>query len=146
MRADIEWLEKQEISNEIVVEVEKNLDICFPSDFRNFIINHSGAYPIPHTYDFIGRDEAVLNNIIDFDLDLQDNVIKTYELVKDRLLLSIFPFAEDPFGNLICFDYRETQTNPKIVFWDHELTKDDPDNFQYICDSFTELLDKLYDV
>lgn len=32
----------------------------------------------------------------------------------------LVPFAFDPAGNLICFDYKNDKNNPVVVFWEHE--------------------------
>ncbi|MOA62389.1 SMI1 / KNR4 family protein [compost metagenome] len=75
----------------------------------------------------------------------------------------MIPFAFDPAGNLICFDYKEREENPVIVFWEHEgapeksvlVNNEGMDeeqaeetarkNIFYIADSFTEFLKKLHD-
>lgn len=58
-----------------------------------------------------------------------------YEFSSQKLI----PFAKDPFGNLLCFDYRYNEKSPKIVFYDCEET-----TITTVCDSFTELLERLY--
>ncbi|KYD02028.1 hypothetical protein B4144_2514 [Bacillus atrophaeus] len=56
----------------------------------------------------------------------------------------IIPFATDAGGNLFCFDYRAPSQQPVIVFWDHEIFYEDKESsISYVCDSFTELMDKL---
>ncbi|MCY8426886.1 SMI1/KNR4 family protein [Bacillus vallismortis] len=62
------------------------------------------------------------------------------------MLSGIVPFACDPFGNEICFDYRQNKDNPSGVFWDHEIAYKYSDGaLSHICDSFTELVDKFYE-
>ncbi|HAE43690.1 MAG TPA: SMI1/KNR4 family protein, partial [Clostridiales bacterium] len=67
-------------------------------------------------------------------------------MIKDRLIDKIYPFPEDPFGNLICFDYRNGMNKSlKVVFWDHEIAHDSSEEaIRYICVNFTILLHKLY--
>ncbi len=61
----------------------------------------------------------------------------------------MLPFADDPGGNLLCFDWRKakTPTSPVVVFWDHEhedLEGEDLDRpLLYICDTFTDLPNSL---
>ncbi|MPQ45127.1 SMI1/KNR4 family protein [Clostridium tarantellae] len=55
------------------------------------------------------------------------------------------PIAEDPFGNLICFDYRTTN-KPTIVFLDHEKAFNNKNlALCKICNSFNELLAMLHE-
>ncbi|WP_338390700.1 SMI1/KNR4 family protein [Bacillus atrophaeus] len=63
-----------------------------------------------------------------------------------RLVDKIIPFATDAGGNLFCFDYRMSSQEPVIVFWDHEIAYEDKESsISYVCDSFTELINKLYE-
>ncbi|MBO1580102.1 SMI1/KNR4 family protein [Bacillus sp. XF8] len=55
----------------------------------------------------------------------------------------IIPFARDPFGNLICFDYLADKLSPTIVFWDHEEQGEAA--IEIICHTFSELLDGVHD-
>ncbi|MEC1599882.1 SMI1/KNR4 family protein, partial [Bacillus spizizenii] len=37
-------------------------------------------------------------------------------------------------------------SSPSIVFWDHEMAFEDPERaLSPVCDSFTELVNKLYE-
>ena len=92
------------------------------------------------------RNEEVFNNLLSFDEEDSSNMIDTYNDVKDRLVEKVIPFAEDPFGNLICFDYR-TNKQPTIVFWEHEKAFNDKESaIRYLCDYFTELLLMLHEL
>lgn len=142
---EVKWHRRNKISNEMIIKIENELNITFPADFKKFILEHSGARPIPHTFDFKGRVEAVINNVFHFDLSKEYNVLEEYGFVKDRFINDVYPFARDPFGNLICFDFRKDKENPSVVFWDHEIPSDDPKNYQFIANSFTEFIDKLYE-
>ncbi|MFL0442332.1 SMI1/KNR4 family protein [Bacillus subtilis] len=52
--------------------------------------------------------------------------------------------ADDVFGNEICFDFRKGLSSPSILFWDHEIAYEDKESsISYVCDTFTELMNKL---
>lgn len=53
----------------------------------------------------------------------------------------LVPFARDPFGNLLCFDYRYNENNPKVVFFENESEKP---TIIPVCNSFTDLINRLY--
>ncbi|MCK8827923.1 SMI1/KNR4 family protein [Natroniella acetigena] len=143
MANKIKWIfDKGSISKEIIKKVEDELGVKFPEDYKKIVKRNNGAQPDPDVYDFAERKEAVFNSLLGFNLEEKGNILDVYNDVKDRLPEKIYPFADDPFGNLICFDYRENLENPKIVFWEHEQLEGD---ISYICDSFSELLSKLYD-
>ena len=143
-----DWLfKKDEITREVVEKVENELNISFPEFYAKCILKNHGAQPEENMFDFEEREGAVFGSLLHFNLNEKNNILEVYDDVKDRLPDLVYPFAEDPAGNLICFDYRENE-EPDVVFWDHEQAQleDEDAAISYICDSFEELLDQLYDV
>lgn len=145
---EIEWYTRMDsVGDEEISEVEDLLGIKFPDDYKECVKKYHGGCPKPEAFDFKKRKEAVFSRLLTFDPDDTDYYIpNNLDWIKDRLVNNIYPFAEDPFGNFICFDYREESTqSPKVVFWDHEVAFQSPEEaISYICDSFTELIYKLY--
>ena len=117
--------------------------VHLPKDYVECATANHGGRPSLKCFDFDGRKEAVFNRL----LPLTGGPIRVdtiWDAIKDRLPDRVFPFASDPFGNYLCFDFRER--NPSVVVWDHEVASTDPHQaIQRICNSFSELLDKLYD-
>ncbi len=56
-----------------------------------------------------------------------------YEIIK------LIPIAEDPFGNLLCYDFIDGRED--IVFWNHEKYNDT----MKVCNSFSEFLKRLHE-
>ena len=52
--------------------------------------------------------------------DSSENIIKGFQDYVSNLLDRIVPFAFDPAGNLMCFDNKNHEDNPILVFWEHE--------------------------
>ncbi|GIP45115.1 SMI1/KNR4 family protein [Paenibacillus sp. J45TS6] len=141
---NVKWiLAKSELSRADVLKVEEALGISFPSDYVECVLLRNGGQPVPDTFDFKDRKEAVFNSLIDLNVREKRNVLEVHNNLKNRLPGNVFPFADDPFGNYLCFDYREGN-NPSIVFWDHEQLVDGRANVLFVCNSFSDLLDKLY--
>ena len=42
-------------------------------------------------------------------MDDDENIIEVFDDYKDTLPAELVPFAFDPAGNLICFDYKMTK-------------------------------------
>ena len=85
-----------------------------------------------------------MNGLLSYDETQPHYILKEYRSIKTRLPRKVYPIGSDPFGNYICFNYRENESNPCIVFWDHE--KASPKTaISYVCDSFSELISKLYE-
>lgn len=145
MNEGLRWIcENDEIKIDAISKVEDIFGVIFPKDFIEVIIKNDGAYPKPNRFKVNGREE-VFNNLLSFSEGDYSNIIDTYNDVRDRLIEKIIPFAEDPFGNLICFDYR-VNNQLQIVFWDHEKAVNCKDSaISYVCDSFSGFLSMLYE-
>lgn len=143
----IEWiLPLKEIDNVKIFIVENALKIKFPGDYIKCVTKNQGGHPSLDLFYVTGRGEEVFDKLLSFDPDDSLYILDTYNAIRDRLVDDVYPFADDPFGNAICFDYRMGKDKPpKIVFWDHEIAFIDPEKSIFpICNNFTEFLEKLY--
>ncbi|ATL40306.1 SMI1/KNR4 family protein [Bacillus velezensis] len=144
----IKWRKRstfQEATNSQIEEVEEKLKIKFPTDYREFIKDHNGCSPIDKKVVSFQNSRESINNLLSIgDPTRPIDLLSTLDNVKDRLVDKIIPFATDAGGNLFCFDYRMSSQEPVIVFWDHEIANEDKESsISYVCDSFTDLMDKL---
>lgn len=156
----INWKNKKsQINNEIIHEFETKLGIKFTMDYKECIKDNHGALPEPCFFKVDGK-QKVFGELLSFELNSKGNIYNTYNRIRDGLPEKVIPFATDPSGNFICFDYIDSETEPKIVFWYHEISvaEDDLeeelenntlDELQreaigYICDSFSDLINMLY--
>lgn len=145
MNIEIEWINKnKELSDTEIKYVEDILCIKFPDDYISCIKNNDGAYPVPDTFN-IQDSEETLNNLLSLHKYKENFLLQVYENVKDRMIDEIIPFARDPFGNLLCFDYRNND-QPTVVFWEHEKAFNNKKNaISFICNTFSELLNMLHE-
>ena len=145
MTKNLRWIcENESVETTTISKVEDIFGIEFPRDYVECIIKNNGGYPKPNRFNLNGNEE-VFNNFLSFDEEDSSNIINAYNDVKDRLIEKVIPFAEDPFGNLLCFDYRNNE-QPTIVFWEHEKAYNNKENaFSYICNTFSELLNMLHE-
>lgn len=147
-RSTINWRwPSSPISDEPINALEMSWGIHFPTDYVECAKQNHGGYPDRKCFDFSKRKEAVFSRLLSFTPEGKKTTLaKTYESVKDRMPVGVFPFAEDPFGNLLCFDYRIDPNHPQVVFWDHERSHTDPiDAVTRICDTFSTLIASLYE-
>ncbi len=125
----------------------EKINVKLPEEYIEIAAENNGAHPTLDVFDIKGRGEVVFDSLLEFNSEVGADIFQYYEILKsnsgfDRIL----PFARDPFGNLICFDYRETGSNPPIVFWDHEADSDAGEEPLYlVANSFSEFLDMLYE-
>jgi hypothetical protein len=124
------------------IELQRIFGITFPKDYLECIKDNNRGYPHPKVF-YVGNNSEVFNNLLNCELDDTYGILAEYNAIKDRLPEKVIPFARDPFGNLICFNYRES-SEPTIVFWEHETASRSKEAaIKKVCNTFTELLNML---
>ncbi|CAM3914800.1 1,3-beta-glucan synthase regulator [Bacillus luti] len=142
---NVTWIgvNKKEITDEHIQQVEQYLGVKFPNDFIECVKKYDGGYPRPKVFDIQGLDESTFNDLLTLHIDDKYSIVQKYENIKDRLMDGVYPFTSDSFGNFICFDYRSNPESPTIIFWDHE-EEEIEDSLYPVCSTFTELLNSLH--
>ncbi len=125
-------------------------------------MDYNGAHVSPELFQVEGK-EKVFGTLLTYDSEDDEHILEVFNDYKDTLPKKIIPFAFDPSGNLICFDYTDHEDNPIVVFWEHEnaaekemlmeeegLTEEQAEerareNVFYVAATFTEFLNKLHD-
>ena len=134
----MKWLNYKDSSIDIIESVEHRLQITLPEDYKQFVLKYDGGYPNHFKVD--GKVE-IFNNLISLDENEYDNIYEILEDLQDRIGVQLIPFAEDGFGNLLCFD---CSADKNIVFWDHEKNHDDFKESTFVCFSFSSLIGNLF--
>ena len=134
----MKWLNYKDSSIDIIESVEHRLQITLPEDYKQFVLKYDGGYPNHFKVD--GKVE-IFNNLISLDENEYNNIYEILEDLQDRIGDQLIPFAEDGFGNLLCFDYS---ANKNIVFWDHEKNYGDFKELPLVCFSFSSLIENLF--
>ena len=80
-------------------------------------------------------------NISSANADRCNNIYEVLEDLQTRIGDQLIPFAEDSFGNLLCFDYSAEKS---IVFWNHEKNYDKFKEATFVCSSFSSLIESLF--
>ena len=123
-------------SANLINEFENLVGYEFPKDFKEFVMQYNGGRPEHKTFDTDSTEERVFNDLLSFNKEDISTIWKTNEGNIEGLPDKYVVFADDPFGNLICFD----KDNDNVIFWNH-----DDESVEHIANTFTELLDKLYE-
>ncbi|MGG3283315.1 SMI1/KNR4 family protein [Paenibacillus solani] len=161
--SNVEWRSWDEPVTKIEVEnVGEKLGVKFPLDYIEVAMNYNGAHVSPELFQVEGT-EKVFGTLLTYDQEDDEHIIEVFNEYRDTLPKWIIPFAFDPSGNLLCFDYKEHEDNPIVVFWEHEnaaeketlmqeegLSEEQTEErarekISYVAATFTEFLDKLHD-
>ena len=122
-----------------IKKMEGKFNKTFPMDYVECVLESNAGTPSRDVFETERRDERVFGGLLSVIESDDVNVYESYDDLSDRLDRDdVFPFAEDPGGNYICFDY--SQSPPTVVFWDHETNELEP-----VSRTFSDLLNKLYE-
>ena len=163
MRNDLTWpVPDDPVSAEYIIKVGRQIGYIFPSDYVECAVHNNGSAVLPYNFE-VNEITRVFGTLLSYDKDSSENIVKVYHNYVSSLPKGLVPFPFDPAGNLICFDYKEHEDNPIVVFWEHEnaaeketlmqeegLTEEQAEerareNVFYVAATFTEFLDKLHD-
>lgn len=126
-------------------DFEKENSIKLPKDYRDFLLEFNGGCPDPN------RNENP-STVVTYILGVHNgeyyaSLYKHIDMFKNRLPVSSFPIATDPFGNLFLMSLHP-EGHGHIYFWDHEGEPEYQDghytdNCSFVAYSFTEFINNL---
>lgn len=126
-------------------DFEKENNIRLPNDYKGFLLEFNGGIPIPNTN---AKPSTVVTYILGMHIgDYYASLYKHIDMFKNRLPVSTFPMATDPFGNLFIMSLHP-QGFGHIYFWEHEGEPEYQDghytdNCTFVAYSFTEFINNL---
>lgn len=120
--------------------MESMLDIKFPESYKKIVEDFNAAIPVLRCF-YSGHRSRIVEGLLSWDPDVRPTVVDMYRILKKDGDPKLVPFANDPFGNMICFDFnsRDSQFIP-IVFWNHEFSR-----IELIAPSFSDFIANLED-
>lgn len=167
--------DEQPLDRDVIEEAEKRIGFNFPESYKECVIKYHGSTPLQDLFD-VENVQRVFGQFLEYD-DSSESLLYCYVngIDEHRGIIPpyIIPFAEDPSGNYICFDYSENKGSPKVVFlnldecvsleiingdWeDSGINIDEYESekeaiqvlqrktLQFVANSFEEFLDMLYE-
>ena len=179
MKNDIEWkiYEKSKLKLADINEIERKIGFCLPNSYKQCILKYQEARPDKEIFDVKGH-QRIFGGFLEIDVDeddeesLIDYFYTSTDPIEGVLPVNVIPFSLDPGGNLICFDYKDNNVKPKVVFLDLdeevslEIVNNDWEDYnidindyeseaqaieflqrqslQYVADSFEDFMNMLY--
>lgn len=141
---------KDMVSEQDLVNVEKQLKIKLPDSYRYFLKKYNGGYPQPDGFDFAnGEDGSSVDKFLEISDSKNESLIEYFNQYKNRIPKNYAPIAKDPGGNLILIGVNGEKA--EVYFWDHENEVDDGDipgmdNMSLIASNFDDFINNLYEI
>lgn len=127
---------KKLLSEDRIKEFEETVKLDLPEDFKKCVVQNNGGRPDLRTFDTDKEKERSFKSLLSFNTEDRETVWKTLDACEEELSDKYVAFGIDNFGNLICFDRK----NSSVIFLNAETL-----TTEYIAPTFTAFLDKLYE-
>ncbi|MCP5304348.1 MAG: SMI1/KNR4 family protein [Chromatiaceae bacterium] len=137
----------QPLREELVEGVEKIVQFELPAEYVECVQKYHGAQPKHGRLEINAGGqpwEIGFGALLTLDpLESNENVIQALSVLRKvhRIGASYLPFAVGGGGDYLCFDYSSGESEPKVVFWFHELEAEEA--IFPVANSFGELLAML---
>lgn len=127
----MKWLSiRKTISDVEINEIEKDLGIILPKDYKDIIGKINGGALKDAYVEHIQKGRIAYSRNVSLAKDAKANVFTLLPVI-NKAGVRYFPVAEVGNGDYFCLDLEKKV----VVLYVHEL-----DEFGYVCDTFEELL------
>jgi len=150
MSNEIQWKhDKPGADERSIASLEQRLGVRFPESYRSLVSERQGGSPrdacFAFTHPRLGAVETCVGRMLTIDEEAGYSISRALaNLDVDRQLPDgLIPFASEPGGDFVCFDYRSASKtqDPSVVYWSHERDKED--SVSALAPSFDAFLDML---
>lgn len=144
----LEWRsENKKIDNEDAFNnFESKFNLKLPEAYKNIVRFRDGGFLKRNLFFYDHEGNHWRNCICDF-LCWQKETLED-DYILDRIQdppeffpNGLIPFAPDGGGSYICFNYRNCNENPPIVFWHHGVEENE--GIFHLAGSFEEFINNL---
>ncbi len=129
------------VTSERIISIEKELEIAIPARYRLFLQKHNGGHPEPNRF-YLRSDnfneEISVEYFLGIDLHNRFDLKNIIEFYRNRIPISMFPFATVGGGSLLLIDAEE-----KVYFWDSEFEYGTDENLFLVSKDFDTFLKSL---
>lgn len=124
-------------------------DFEFDQQYVRFVRSQNGGEPVERHFQVENGDWFSIDRFLNFtdmssemSTDQLFNVHYNWNLIEDRLLPGMFPFAALPGGNYLLF-HHSSGPRRQIVLWYHEKSTEQNPFLCFVATDFEDLISKL---
>lgn len=128
-------------------EIEQDLKITLPSEFKEHYLKYNGGYPENSFYKWESGATTHINSFSSIRYEGFDSVEDSYKgliLQESYLPIGVMPFATDDAGNLFCLSCGENDFGYVYYCNNDNYNTETPDEYLQLLDkSFKHFIDNL---
>jgi hypothetical protein len=134
------WTEPHPVDSQVLDQLEQQWKIKLPELYRELVSTYQGMGPEPCAFNVgTGNDAFSVLLIVSADKEKESYTVdKAHRVLEPHVPAGIFPFALTPGGEYLCFDYRDSPMQPRVVLVSAEMS------IYHIADDFMSFMNGLY--
>ena len=124
-----------------IYPIEQSWGVRLPEVYKQLVSQYQGMAPEPCVFN-VGEGEDVFNDLLTITpIEERESysVMHVYEVLEPHLPTGLFPFGRTPGGEYLCFDYRDSPDEPRVVLVTVEMS------ILPVANNLQEFLDGLHD-
>jgi len=135
------WKEPRPVEPGELEKLESGWGVRLPEDYKRVVSLHQGMTPEPSGFK-VGRGDnafSVLLTVSSYEGKEGYSLLKAYQSICQYAPPGIYPFGSTPGGEDLCFDYRQSLGQPRIVLVSVDAS------IHSVANSFREFLEGLFE-
>lgn len=142
---DLDWKGCRDAAEDEQIRLaEDELRIRFPLAYVECVKLCHGGYPRQMAFTFvdqlIGEMSSGVAQMLSFDWSDEENILATFNRLKDQLPSGVIPIADDGTGDFVCLDFRSHE-RPRITYWHHE--REGEEALSVLAEDFDSFMEML---
>ncbi len=121
--------------------IEQSWGVRLPEVYKQLVSQYQGMAPEPCVFN-VGEGEDVFNDLLTITpIEERESysVMHVYGVLEPHLPTGLFPFGRTSGGEYLCFDYRDSPDEPRVVLVTVEMS------ILPVANNLQEFLDGLHD-
>lgn len=144
--SEVRWLpymkkQPRPVAPHELEQLEQQWGIKLPEQYKQIVSAYQGMTPEPSVFK-VGRGDDVFCVLLTIPVVEEReyySVSKSYDILKPHMPAGLYPFGQTSGGEHLCFDYRGSPPQPRVVLLTVEM------NALPVANSFQEFLEGLYE-
>ena len=111
------WKQPRPASAQEIEQLEQQWGVTLPEAYKQTVSLHQGMTPEPYVF-LVGQVRDAFNTLLTvstFPDTVPYSIARVHSILEPLLPTGIFPFANTPGGEYLCFDYRGSPSEPAVV-------------------------------
>ncbi|REG23323.1 SUKH superfamily protein [Archangium gephyra] len=134
------WTEPHPVDSQMLDRLEQQWKVKLPDLYRELVTTYQGMGPEPCAFNVgTGNDAFSVLLIVSAESEKKAySVNEAHRILEPHVPVGISPFALTPGGEYLCFDYRNSPEQPRVVLVTVEMS------IHPVADDFASFMNGLY--